>query len=95
MMKRQKEISRGKKLLADASVDEGSPAVTSTILSTTMGNMVQLPMADYMTANKPIGRTPSITKLEVTLILARYPVNFCPTLMISSIGMQCKCARCG
>ena len=47
----------------------------SIVLSMTMGNMVQPFMADCKTADKPIGRTPFITKLEVTLILDRYSLS--------------------
>ena len=60
------------------SVDGVSPAVMSTILLTAMSFTVYLLVSVCKTMVELSGRTALITKLEGTLVLARYTVNFCP-----------------
>ena len=59
------------------SVDGVSPAVMSTILLTTMIFTVYLLVSVCKTMVELSGRTALITKLEGTLALAQYTVNFC------------------
>merc|ERR1719454_1681120 len=67
-----------------------SPAVMSTILLTTMFFTVYFLVAVCKTTVELSGRTPFITKLEGTLVLARYTVNFCPMLAILFIGTRMR-----
>merc|ERR1719160_726320 len=67
-----------------------SPAVMNTILLATTFFTVYLLVALTKTAVELSGRTPFITKLEGTLILARYTVNFCPMLAILFIGARMR-----
>merc|ERR1719454_74697 len=67
-----------------------SPAVMSTILLTTMFFTVYFLVAGCKTSVELSGRTPFITKLEGTLVLARYTVNFCPMLAILFIGTRMR-----
>merc|ERR1719321_1377310 len=67
-----------------------SPAVMSTILLTTMFFTVYLLVAVCKTTVELSGRTEFVTKLEGTLVLARYTVNFCPMLAILFIGTRMR-----
>ena len=85
MMKEPNEIWGNEPPMV-TSVDGVSPAVMSTILLTTMLFTVYLLVAVCKTTVELSGRTEFITKLEGTLVLARYTVNFCPMLAILFIG---------
>merc|ERR1719299_186357 len=84
MMKAPKEI------WGDEPTLEVSPAVMSTILLTTMFFTVYFLVAICKTTIELSGRTPFIEKLEGTLVLARYTVNFCPMLAILFIGTRMR-----
>jgi len=89
MMKGPKEIW-GNEPPTATSVDGVSPAVMSTIFLTTMFFTVYFLVAVCKTTVELSGRTPFITKLEGTLVLARYTVNFCPMLAILFIGTRMR-----
>merc|ERR1719316_2272235 len=88
-MKGPKEIW-GNEPPTATSVDGVSPAVMSTIMLTTMFFTVYLLVAVCKTTVELSGRTEFITKLEGTLVLARYTVNFCPMLAILFIGTRMR-----
>merc|ERR1719420_2248163 len=67
-----------------------SPAVMCTIILTTIFFSVYLMVALTKTAVELAGRSPFITKLEGTLILARYTVNFAPMLAILFIAARIR-----
>jgi len=67
-----------------------SPAVMSTIILTTTFFFVYLLVALTKTGIELSGRSPFLTKLEGTLILARYTVNFAPMLAILFIGARMR-----
>merc|ERR1719194_82619 len=89
MMKGPKEIW-GNEPPTATSVDGVSPAVMSTILLTTMFFTVYFLVAVCKTTVELSGRTEFVTKLEGTLVLARYTVNFCPMLAILFIGTRMR-----
>merc|ERR1719353_212698 len=89
MMKGPKEVW-GNDAPTATSVDGVSPAVMSTILLTTMFFTVYFLVAVCKTTVELSGRTEFITKLEGTLVLARYTVNFCPMLAILFIGTRMR-----
>jgi len=89
MMKGPKEIW-GNEPPTATSVDGVSPAVMSTILLTTMFFTVYFLVAVCKTAVELSDRTPFITKLEGTLVLARYTVNFCPMLAILFVATRMR-----
>merc|ERR1719265_1872788 len=60
------------------------------ILLTTMFFTVYFLVAVCKTTVELSGKTPFITKLEGTLVLARYTVNFCPMLAILFIGTRMR-----
>merc|ERR1719183_2306662 len=76
--------------MGDEPTLEVSPAVMSTILLTTMFFTVYFLVAACKTTIELSGRGPFITKLEGTLILAKYTVNFCPMLAILFIGARMR-----
>merc|ERR1719482_1449264 len=67
-----------------------SPAVMDIILLTTMFFTVYFLVALCKTTIEISGRTPFITKLECTLTIARYTVNFAPMLSILFIGARMR-----
>ena len=70
------------------SMDEVNPAVRCTVLLATMFFTVYFLVAVNKTAVEISGRTPSITKLEGTLVIARYIVNFAPMLTMLFLGAR-------
>ena len=83
MMERLKEIWDGKTL-------PEAPAVLGTIILTTVLFPAYLIVALCKTAVELSGRSLFITKLEGTLILARYTVNFAPMLAILFIAARMR-----
>merc|ERR1719375_2385895 len=88
MMKGPKEIW-GNEPPTATSVDGVSPAVMSTILLTTMFFTVYFLVAVCKTTVELSGRTEFITKLEGTLVLAWYTVNFCPMCFYACTASVC------
>ena len=92
MMKGPKEVW-GIDPPAAASVDGVNHAVRSTILLTTMLFTVGFLVAVCKTSVELSGRTPFTTKLEGTLVLARYTANFAPMLAILFIGTRMRASQ--
>merc|ERR1719337_161821 len=80
----------GPKEIWDGKTPPVAPAVLSTIILTTVFFAVYFLVALCKTTVELSGRTPFITKLEGTLVLARYTVNFCPMLAILFIGTRMR-----
>merc|ERR1719198_2880407 len=83
-------MMEGPKEIWDGKTPPVAPAVLSTIILTTSFFFVYLLVALCKTTVELSGRTPFITKLEGTLVLARYTVNFCPMLAILFIGTRMR-----
>merc|ERR1719198_1706873 len=83
-------MMEGPKEIWDGKTPTVSPAVMSTILLTTMFFTVYFLVAVCKTTVELSGRTPFITKLDGTLVLARYTVNFSPMLAILFIGTRMR-----
>merc|ERR1719389_1538047 len=80
----------GPKEIWDGKTPPVAPAVLSTIILTTVFFSVYLLVALCKTTVELSGRSPFITKLEGTLILARYTVNFAPMLAILFIAARMR-----
>merc|ERR550514_2084566 len=83
-------MMEGPKEIWDGKTPPVAPAVLSTIMLTTVFFSVYLLVALCKTTVDLSGRSPFITKLEGTLILARYTVNFAPMLAILFIAARMR-----
>merc|ERR1719198_1388960 len=83
-------MMEGPKEIWDGKTPPVAPAVLSTIILTTSFFFVYLLVALCKTSIELSGRTPFITKLDGTLVLARYTVNFSPMLAILFIGTRMR-----
>ena len=83
-------MMEGPKEIWDGKTPPVAPAVLSTIILTTVFFSVYLLVALCKTTVELSGRSPFITKLEGTLILARYTVNFAPMLAILFIAARMR-----